>query len=73
MRITLSSTEQRKLREGLMVAYSSSVTETGPEAMAWNCIREGSGWMLGKSPSLEGSGHGTGSPGQWSSPQVAGV
>lgn len=27
MRITLSSTEQRKLREGLMVAYSSSHDE----------------------------------------------
>lgn len=73
MRTVLSSPEQRKIRGDLTVAYSSSVTATTPEAVAWNCIKEGSGWVLGKSPSLKDSGHRTGPPGQWSQLQNAGV
>lgn len=55
----LFSLEKRRLMEGLMAAYSlltrgmdgqlfSLVTVTGPQGMAWNCDRRGSGWMLGK-------------------------
>jgi len=49
------------------------VIATGPKGMAWSCVKVGPGWMLGKGSSPEGSGHGAGSPRQWSWPQAAGV
>jgi len=39
----------------------SIVTATGPERDTQNCVREGSGWRLGKGS----GGHGTGSPVHW--------
>lgn len=40
----------------------------------WSCVREGSGWGLGKRSSLEGClGTGTGSAGQWSQHKASGV
>lgn len=39
--------------------------------MTWSCIRVGSGWELGNDSSLEGSGSGTGFPGQWALAQSA--
>ena len=83
----LFSPEQRRLRGGLMVAYSSSQGErrgsaelcslvivTGSEGMAWSCVRGDLDWVLGKGPSQPGwSGTGTGLPGQWSQPQADGV
>jgi len=39
----------------------SLVTVTGCEKAAQSCTRGLSGWVLGKGPSREGSGHGTGS------------
>ena len=39
------------------------MTGTGPKRMAWSYFRGGSGWVLGKGSSPEGSGHGTDSPG----------
>ena len=29
----------------------------GPEGTAWSCVREETGWVLGKGSSLEGGGH----------------
>lgn len=46
---------------------------TGPEVMAWSCVRRQSGWGLGKGTSSECGGHGTGCPGHWVWPQVSGV
>ena len=40
------------------------VTVTGPKGTPRSCVRGGSGWRLGKDFSPEGSGHGTGCPGQ---------
>ena len=40
---------------------------------AWSCNKGGSGLIPGEGPSPEGSGHGTGFPGQWSQPHSAGV
>ena len=61
----LFRSEQGRLKGGLMVTYSSSqggsadlcslVTVTGPEGMAWSCIRGGSSWGLGEGSSPEGS------------------
>ena len=48
-------------------------TATGPEGMAWSCVRGGSGSGSGKGSALEGSGHGTGCPGQWARPQIDGT
>lgn len=36
-------------------------------------ISGGSGWISEKGSSPEGSGHGTGSVGQWAGPQAAGA
>ena len=84
--LSLFSPEPRRLRGGLMSAYSSSqgesgssteicslVTVTGPEGMAWSYVRGGSGWVWGKGSSPEGAGHGTDSPRPWARPQAAGV
>lgn len=43
------------------------------EVEAWSCVRGGSGWVLGKGFSPEGSGYGTGCPGQSALLQAAGV
>jgi len=32
----------------------SLVTVTGPKGTAWSCVTGGSGWILGKGPSLRG-------------------
>ena len=55
---------------GCSSSQGVNVTATGPEGMAWGCIRGGSVWGLGKGSSPEGGGHGTGCPGQWAQPQV---
>jgi len=64
---------------GLLVAQNSSqgeqvgsaelcflVAVTGPKGMAWSCVREGLGWVLGKGSSPESGGHEIHLPGQWS-------
>ena len=43
------------------------MTVTGPMGTEGGCVREGEYSVP------EGSGHGTGCPGQWSGPQAAGV
>jgi len=77
---------RRRVRRGLMAAYISSQRETrgstdlcslmaaaAPKRTARSCIRVRLGWVLGKGSSPEGSGHGTGCPGQWSWPEAARV
>lgn len=51
------SPEQRKLSGSLMAAYSEGTLRSH--------VKVGSGQVLGKGASPEGSGHG---PGQWSQP-----
>jgi len=47
------------------------VAASGPKGMAWNCMREGLGWVLGKCSAASGHlGPGTGSPGLWSQHQA---
>ena len=58
---------------GCSSSQGVNVTATGPEGMAWGCIRGGSVWGLGKGSSPEGGGHGTGCPGQWAQSHAAGV
>jgi len=61
----LFSPEHRKLREGLIAAYSPSQGKLWSLAvarrckeMAWACIEGESSWGLGKGSSPESSGHG---------------
>lgn len=60
-------------REWRSSAELCSVTASGPEGMAWICIRGGPGWVLGKGSGPESGGHETGSSGQWAQPQAARV
>lgn len=66
--LSLLISQQRRLRGGLMAAYSSSqgewssstelcswVTVTGPEGVAWSSVRGGSGRVLGKDSSPQGT------------------
>jgi len=49
----------------LLTAQSSALCDSnGPERMAWSCTTGG----LRKGSAPEGSGHGTGCPGQWAWP-----
>lgn len=50
----MASLEERKGSTYLC----SLVPATGPEGMAWSCVRGGSRWALGKGFSPDGGGHG---------------
>ena len=77
---------RRRVRRGLMAAYISSQRETrgstdlcslmaaaAPKRTARSCVRERSGWVLGKGSSPESDGHGRGCPGLWAQPQADGL
>lgn len=66
----------RNALKGAALIYSLWWPVTGPKGMAWSCIREGSGWMLGKKvlhwqggqvleQASQGSGHSTEPAGVW--------
>jgi len=62
----LSRTTWRELVPSWGSASSLGWLVIGPEGMASSCTREGSGWMLGNTPSLKGwSGTGMGCPERW--------